>query len=99
MEDKQIEENAKKYRHHQHKLINIISIIIIIAGIIFTAGGVTFIIISKKEVFIYLGIIMIVAGILDILLAFKFRKFAHSTIDNMTDIEADKRYKKIYGIK
>ena len=97
--DNSVLENAKKYKKHQNKLINVISAIIIIAGIAFISGGVTFIIISKEQVFIILGIIMIVAGILDILLVIKFYKFAHNTINNMSDEEADKRYKKIYGIK
>ena len=97
--DNSVLENSKKYKKHQNRLINVISVIIIIAGIAFMSGGVAFIIISKEQVFIILGIIMIVAGILDILLVIKFLKYAHGVINNMSDEEADKRYKKIYGIK
>lgn len=99
MNKDEIIEYSKIYKKHQKKLSKIITIIIIIIGFLFIAGGIIIPILEYNNDNLFLGILMIVAGILDILLIIKFDKSNQRNISNMTDEEAAKRYCKIYGIK
>ena len=86
------------YKKHQKKLSKIIMVIVIILGISFIIGGVLIPIFNYNNDNLFLGIIMVMAGFLDILLIIKFDKSNQKNITNMSDEEASTRYCKIYGI-
>lgn len=92
-------EYAKKYKKTAKKLGVIISIIISIFGIIIIGLGIFLSIYNKTTIMIIVGSIMGVAGILDIILAFKFKKFTDKRLEVISNKEACFRYCKIHGYK
>ena len=99
MTKEKIEEYSKKYKHHQLKLSKGIMIFLIIVGVIIIAAGLFVSIYDFQVSKLIVGIIMIITGLLDIPLAFKFKSVTSNNINNMSDKEAYKRYCKIYGIQ
>ena len=90
---------AKKYKKRLKTLALIAMIIIISMGVGLTGLGVFMIVISEKKLaLIFLGVIMIVMGISDIPLGVYFRKRVNKNVSIMSDEEALKRYKRIYGL-
>ena len=99
MDNSKIKEYAMIYRNHQIKLARIIEIFLIILGFIFIGVGIFFVSYQPDKYRIIIGIIMIIAGILDLPLGIKFRKLSIKATNTISDKEAALRYMKIYGIK
>ncbi len=98
MTEEEILEYSKIYKKHQKRLSFIIMIIIIVMGIILIGLGLFIAIYFKETFMIVAGIIMAILGGFDIPLIISFNKKTQIRIDKMTEIEAAKRYCKIYGI-
>lgn len=92
-------EYANKYKKTAKKLGVLISIIIAIFGVIIIGLGIFLGIYNKTVIIIVLGSIMAIAGILDIVLAFKFKKFTDKRLEHISNKEACLRYCKIHGFK
>ena len=91
---------AKKYKNRLKTLALIAMIVIIAMGVGLTGLGIFMIVISEKNLaLIFIGAIMIVMGISDIPLGVFFRKRVNKNVSIMSDEEALKRYKRIYGIR
>lgn len=92
-------EYASKYKKTAKKLGVVISIIIIIFGLLIISTGV-FIAIYKMELaIIIVGSIMAIAGLVDIIIGFRFKKYTDNRLKRITDKEASYRYCKIHGFK
>lgn len=92
-------EYASKYKNTAKKLGIVISILIIIFGAIIASVGI-FIAIYKMELaIIIIGSIMLIAGVVDIIIGFRFKKYTDNRIKKITDKEACYRYCKIHGFK
>lgn len=98
MEYKDILEYSEKYKKHQIRLSKGIMIFLLIVGIIFIGCGIFISIYNFNKYRIVVGIIMIVAGILNIPLGIKFKNISIANINKMKPEEAAVRYCKIYGI-
>ena len=90
---------ALKYKKTAKKLGLVISIIVSIFGVIIIALGIFLAIYNQTLAIIILGSIMAVAGILDIILAIKFKKFTDVRLEKISNREACMRYCKIHGFK
>ena len=99
MTKEKIEEYSKKYKQHQLKLGKGIMIFLIVVGVIIIAAGLFVSIYDFTVSKLIVGIIMIITGLLDIPLAFKFKNVTANNITKMSNEEAYKRYCKIYGIQ
>ncbi len=99
MDKEKIAYYSQKYKNHQIKLSFIFMIIIILIGVALIGIGI-FLICYKIEIYrIIVASIMILLGISDIPLGIKFYISIKKRILALDDIEAVKRYAKIYGIK
>ncbi|MGM9969306.1 MAG: hypothetical protein ACI35S_02805 [Anaeroplasma sp.] len=98
MDNNKIKEFSDKYRKHQIKLAKGIMIFLTTLGVLFIGVG-FFLILYKSDYYrIIIGIIMIIAGILNIPLGIKFKKLSIKATNSISDLEAARRYMKIYGI-
>ncbi len=97
MEDK-ILLYSKKYRKHQLRLTKVITIMIFIFGILCIIGGTFLSFYFSNDIKVFIGVIVVISGILDILLSFKFNKRMTNTINDYSDTECARRYCKVYGI-
>lgn len=98
MEQEKITQYANKYRKTQKRISLAVMIFIIIVGIIIVSFGIFFLISSDVKS-IVIGVIMVIAGLLDVSLSYKFYKVATKKINSLSDIEAKNRYVKITGKK
>ncbi len=92
-------EYANKYKKTAKKLGVVISIFIIIFGILIIGLGIFLACYNRTVIIIVFGSIMGVAGILDIILALKFKKFTDRRLEKISNKEACYRYCKIHGFK
>ena len=98
MTEEEIIKYSEIYKRHQKKLSFVLMIIIIIMGVILIGLGL-FVAIAFKEIpMIIAGVIMATLGAFDIPLIIGFNKKTQIRIEVMTEIEAARRYCKIYGL-
>ena len=91
---------AIKYKKRIRALALIFMIFIILMGLGLLGLGIYMIVVSEAKVeMIFVGAILILMGISDIPLGIYFRLRVNKKIVSMSDEEALKRYKRIYGIK
>ena len=91
---------ADKYKRTALKLGVVITIFICIFGLLIAATGVFFIIycsINNEMIVVVLGVIMVLAGLLDFGLGTRYNGYTKRRIANITDDEAAYRYCKIHG--
>ena len=91
---------AAKYRKTALKLGVVFTVFICLFGLIISAIGVFFIIycaINEQWVVMILGIIMVLAGLLDFALGTRFNGYTKRRIAKISDDEAAFRYCKIHG--
>lgn len=93
------EDYSERYKRVSYKLAFGLMIFVIVVGSIIIGVGLFLAIYFQTSMLITLGSIMGIVGVLDILLAIKFYKATKKRIANMKDSEANKRYKRIHGIK
>lgn len=90
---------AKKYRKMQSILILVLTIIFSIIGLLFVGVGLFLCCDTEEIAIIFISVIIIVAGVLNFLLAIKFRNFSINKLKKLNDNEAAKKYTKIMGIE
>ena len=89
---------VNKYKTKIKHLALVFMILIIIMGVGLIALGTYMIVISEANVaLIFVGGILIVMGLSDIPLGIYFRIRVTKNVTNMSEEEALKRYKRIYG--
>lgn len=96
MDKEKIEEYSKKYKSVQKKLSVVVMIFIILVGLVFLAGGIYFCF-NENKILKFVGIVMIVAGVLNVALGIKFNSFSQKNLKELPEKEAAKRYCKITG--
>lgn len=84
------------YKKGRIKALYIILSILFIASLLFIGFGI-YVSIAYKDTALIVGIIMIVTGILNVPLAFTFKKIQKKNIKNINQNECYIRYLKIYG--
>ena len=91
---------ATKYKKRIKTLALIFMIFIILMGAGLIGLGIYMMVISESKVeIIFVGAILLLMGISDLPLGIYFRTRVNKRINNMSDEDALKRYKRIYGIK
>lgn len=95
-------EYANLYKIKAKKIGKIISIFIIIIAIILISVGLFLMLyaiikMDDKLVIIIVSSIMMTLGVFDIFLSIGFMKYTKNRINSISDSEAEKRYKRIYG--
>ena len=89
---------AQKYKKTQKKLcIGFGIFIVLIALALFVAATIIMIYANDRGILYGVGAVMIIAGIVDLFFTVKFVKTTLKRLKNIKDIEAAKRYCKIYG--
>lgn len=89
---------GNKYRKHQIKLSFVLMIIIVIIGAGLIGVGIFLLCLEYELYRLITAIIMILLGLSDIPLGIRFYLSMKKRIAKISDIEAVKRYAKIYGI-
>lgn len=98
MTAEEILEYSNKYKKHQLILTKVFMVLLIVLGLCFLGFGIFFCF-DKRTELIIIGVIMIIAGLLNVVLGFKFNLKSSSIIKNMPNEKAAKKYMNIYGIK
>ena len=89
---------ANKYKKTQIRLSLIFMIIIMIIGLSLIGVGIFLIVYEPETYRIIVASIMILLGLTDIPLGYKFYQKSKKSIIKMKDEDAIKRYAKIYGV-
>ncbi len=99
MDIEKIEEFSNKYKNVQKKLSIAVMLFIILLGLVFIGVGIFLCVYEYHKVRLIIGIIMILAGLLNIALGIKFNRFSQKNISQMSKQEAARRYSRITGKK
>ncbi len=92
-------EYATKYKKTAKKLGIVISVFIIVFGVLLIGVGTFLACYNRTTIIIIIGSIMALAGLVDIVLAIKFKKYTDRRLENISNREACFRYCKIHGFK